>query len=595
MKKEIVELREKMKENGIDVYFVPSGDYHSSEYVNDYFKEREFASGLTGESGELIVDSEGAYLWTDGRYFLQAETQLAGSEIELMRMAEPGVPTVEEFLEDLAKKHKGFTFGYYGRVLNADRGNELKDLLSKYDVQFQLDKDLVGEVWTNRPELKPTEIYELPLSTVGKTCEQKLADVRKAMADKGADYLLITDLMESAWLFNLRADDIAYTPVFFGYTLLSQDDVKLFVMDGALKKDASGKPVLPSDQLDFVQVGDYYDIDKAVAALPADKTLWVDEGTCNYLLSLQIPSGMKVVNEMTPIAMMKAQKNETEIKSTLNAHLKDGVAMVNLIYWLKNHVGKEKITELDVAAKLRGFRAEQEGFFDISFETIAGYGTNAAIIHYAPTPETDTELKPEGFLLLDSGGHYMDGTTDITRTIKLGPVTQEMIDGYTYVLKSHIAMATAEITPDQNGIDLDRITRAPMRAVGLDFKHGLSHGIGHLLSVHEGPNILRRVPTPIELRPNMIMSDEPGLYIDGKYGIRTENEVLLKENEKGNIVFQSITYCPYERDCINTALLTDEELEWVNNYNKDLREKLVPLLGKEQAEFVMKETEPLTK
>lgn len=293
--------------------------------------------------------------------------------------------------------------------------------------------------------------------------------------------------------------------------------------------------------------------------------------------------------------MMKAQKNEVEIKSTLNAHLKDGVAMVNLIYWLKNHVGKEKITELDVAAKLRGFRAAQEGFFDISFETIAGYGKNGAIIHYAPTPESDTELQPEGFLLLDSGGHYMDGTTDITRTIKLGPVTQEMIDGYTYVLKSHIAMATAELTPDQNGIDLDRITRAPMRAAGLDFKHGLSHGIGHLLSVHEGPNILRRVPTPIELRPNMVMSDEPGLYIDGDFGVRIENEVLLKQNEKGNIVFQSITYCPYERECINTALLTDEELEWVNNYNKDLREKLVPLLDKEQAEFVMKETEPLTK
>ncbi len=595
MKKEITELRQKMKENGIDVYFVPSDDYHSSEYVNDYFKEREFASGLTGESGELIVDSEGAYLWTDGRYFLQAETQLAGSEIELMRMAEPGVPTVEEFLEDLGKKHPGFTFGYFGRMLNADRGNELKDMLGKYNVEFKLDKDLVGEIWVDRPELKPTEIYELPLSTVGKTSEEKIADVRRAMAEKGADYMLITDLMESAWLFNLRADDIDYTPVFFGYTILGMDDVKLFVMDGALKKDASGKPVLPSEQLNFVDVEDYDDIDKAVAALPADKTLWYDGGTTNYLLSLQIPAGMKVINGMTPIAMMKAQKNETEIKSTLNAHLKDGVAMVNLIYWLKSTVGKEKITELDVAAKLRGFREAQEGFFDISFETIAGYQENGAIIHYAPTPETDTEVKPEGFLLLDSGGHYMDGTTDITRTIKLGEVSQEMNDDYTYVLKSHIAMATAEMTPEQNGIDLDSVTRAPMRAVGLDFKHGLSHGVGHLLSVHEGPNILRRVPTPIELRPNMIMSDEPGVYIDGKFGVRIENEVLLKENEKGNIVFQSITYCPYERACINTALLTDEELAWLNDYNKDLREKLVPLLGKEQADFVMQETEPLTK
>ena len=324
MKKEIVELRQLMAEKGIDAYYVPSGDFHSSEYVNDYFKARAFMTNLTGESGELIVTQDGAWVWTDGRYFLQAEEQLAGTEIELMRMAEPGVPTVEEFMTELVRKHNGtqadrkFVLGFDGRVVPGSFDATAKEIFGEFDnVVIKWDEDLVDTVWKDRPELKPTEIYELPLTSAGISAEDKIAAVRAEMKKEGTDYLLITDLMESAWLFNLRAADILYTPVFFAYTILTQDSVRLYVMDGALK---NGLP----QHLDFVEVHDYNDIYKDVAELSADKTLWLDSGSVNYALYLSIPEGMKLHDALTPVALMKVIKNETEIASSRKAHIKDG-------------------------------------------------------------------------------------------------------------------------------------------------------------------------------------------------------------------------------------------------------------------------------
>ena len=593
MKKEVVELRKKMAENGIDVYYVPSGDFHSSEYVNDYFKAREFMSGLTGESGELIVDDEGAYLWTDGRYFLQAETQLAGSEIQLMRMAEPGVPTVDEFLIDLAKKKPGFVLGFDGRVLSAAAGKAIEDELTELGATIKSDKDLVGEIWADRPAIVPSKLWDFPIESAGKSTEEKLADVRAEMEKKGADYLLITDLMETAWTLNLRGADVAYTPVFFSFMLIGKDkeDVRLFLMDGALD-ELPGKK-LP-DKLSYVKVEPYGDIYKAVGELPEDSKLWLNTASANYTLYNSVSGNVDIIDDSTPQETMKIIKNETEIRSTIGAHIRDACAMVKFIKWVKEAVKTQPLTEIKAADYLEACRREQ-GAFDLSFETIAGYNENGAIIHYAPTPETDKALAPEGFLLMDSGGQYMDGTTDITRTIALGEITPEMKRIYTLVLKSHIAMATAKLTPDMTGIQLDSIARQPLRNVGMDFKHGLSHGIGHVSCVHEGPNVLRRVPTPIDIEPGMIMSDEPGMYLDGKFGVRIENEVLFENDENGFIVNEPITFVPYEREAIDPELLTAEEIAWVNAYNQLVRDSILDKLDGELAEFVKKETEPLEK
>lgn len=594
MKQEITELRKYMAEAGVNAYFVGSADSHSSEYVNDYFKTREFLSGLTGEAGDLIVTQDGAWLWTDGRYFLQAETQLAGSGIELMRMAEPGVPTVNEFLTDLVKKFneghsdEKYVIGFDGKVVSAGFGKSLEELFADYNnVELMWDKDLADKVWTTRPAIKPSEIYELPITSAGVSADDKIAAVRAEMKKAGTDYMLIADLMENAWLFNLRGADILYTPVFFSYTLLTQDSVKLYVMKEALR---NGLPA----HLSYVEVCDYNDIYKDAAKLPADKTVWADPGTVNYALYKSLPAGIKLHEEATPIVMMKAVKNETEIASARNAHIKDGVAVTKLIKWVKDNVDKQQLTEIAVADKLQELRFEQEDCFDLSFETISGYGPNGAIIHYAPTPETNAEVKPEGFLLVDSGGQYTDGTTDITRTIAVGPLSQEMIDDFTYVLKSHIDVSMFTIDPGMTGLDFDAAARKPLHEVGLDFKHGLSHGVGHVLGVHEVPSI-RRVPTPVNIRPGMIMSNEPGYYKDGEFGIRTENLILFKDDGQGGVINEPLTCVPYERKAINVSLLTDEELAWLNDYHKWVRETLVPRLDEETAAFVIEETEPLTK
>lgn len=594
MKKEIVELRKLMDDNGIDIYYIPSGDFHSSEYVNDYFKAREFMSNLSGEAGDMLVTEDGAWLWTDGRYFLQAEQQLAGTGVELMRMAEPGVPTIEEFLTDIVAKyrdaHKGdeYVIGFDGRVVPAAFGQSLEEMFAgdEWKVAFKTDKDLVDEIWTTRPELKPSEIWDFPIKSAGKDTTEKLTDVRAEMKACGADYLLITDLMESAWLFNLRADDILYTPVFFSFTLVSQDKVCLYVMDGALAK---GLP----ERLSFVEVRGYNDIYKDVQALEASKTLWYDANSCNYELYCNFPAGMKLHNALTPVALMKILKNDVEKASTKHAHIKDGVAVTKLIKWVKDNVDSGELTEISVADKLWDLCREQEDCFDLSFETISGYGPNGAIIHYAPTPESNADVKPEGFLLLDSGRQFVDGTTDITRTIAVGPLTQEMIDNYTYVLKAHVDVHLLKLEPGMNGLDLDAAGRKALREVGLDYKHGLAHGVGHVLGVHEGPNTIRRVPKPIELKAGMVMSNEPGVYIDGKYGIRIENLMLFSEDGTGNLVNEPLTCVPYERKAINKSLMTEEEIAWVDNYHKWVRETLVPLLDEETAEFVKEETKPL--
>ncbi|MBR0373264.1 MAG: M24 family metallopeptidase [Mogibacterium sp.] len=610
MKKEIVELQALMKRDGIDVYYVPSGDFHASEYFCEYFRTREFLSGLTGEAGTLVVTAEDAYLWTDSRVFLQAEAQLAGSGIELMRMQEPGVPTIEEFLTALADKSP-YTLGFDGRVVPGKVGTALCSKLKEKGVTVVVDTDLAGEVWTDRTPIRPTRIYELPDTTTGMKAVDKIAAVRAEMKDHGADALLVSDLMENAWLFNLRGSDIDYTPVFFSYTLMTQDEVRLYVYPEALDpatpysipnyeavadlidpspRGANGLP----EALSFVKVCDYNDICEGITGLAEGSTVWFDPSATDYLLYQDVPAGVKVIEGLTPIAYMKAVKNPVEIEDTIRAQAKDGAALLKFSKWIKNVAGETpRQTELSASEYLKQCRFEQPGCFDLSFGAIMGYGPNGAIIHYAPTPETDAVIEPKGFLLLDSGGHYIDGTTDITRTYKVGPLTQEMIDDYTYVLKSHIAMGRFVIEPGMTGIDLDAATRAPMHAIGLDFKHGFSHGVGHLLSVHEGPNIIRRVPTPIDIRPGMIMSNEPGYYKDGEFGIRIENEVLWEDAGDGRVSNRMISYVPYEREAINKDLLTREEIDWIDAYHAEVRKMLEPLVSDDLKAYLEYATAPL--
>ena len=589
MKKEIVELRVLMAEEGIDAYFVPSGDFHGSEYVNAYFRTRAFLSGFTGSAGELLVTADGAWLWTDGRYFLQASRQLEGSGIELMKMGEEGVPGINDFIRDLVDEADSeYVIGFDGRVVSSRFVKALSEKLESSDkkVSFSIEKDLGGKVWKNRPEVIPSKVWDLPVSSAGIDTTDKIEAVRTEMRKAGADHLLITDLMESAWLLNLRADDVLYTPVFFSFILLSQDSVRLYVMDGTI---ADGLP----DRLSFVETRAYEDIYSDVAALPEGSKLWLDPATCNCALYDSVPEGVSTHETFTPAALMKMIKNEAEIKGMKRAHILDGVAVTKLIKWLKDTALTVPKTELSVSEKLKELRLSNEECFDLSFETIAGYGPNGAIIHYSPTPESDSDVSPEGFLLVDSGGQYSGGTTDITRTIAVGPLTEEMISDYTYVLKAHLAMAMFRLAPEMDSVEIDKAARAEMAAAGLDFNHGISHGVGHVLSVHEGPNGIKKGFSSYPVKAGMIMSNEPGVYIEGGFGVRIENLVVFKNDEEGFIVNEPLTCVPYERKAIKKELLTDEQLAYVNNYHKWVRETLTPLLDEEIAAWLAAETAEL--
>ena len=589
MKREIAELRKLMAEEGIDAYFVPSGDFHGSEYVNAFFRTRAFLSGFTGSAGELLVTADGAWLWTDGRYFLQAAKQLEGSGIELMKMGEEGVPSIVEFIQNLVESSvKQYVIGFDGRVVSSKFGKTLKEKLSGSgkEVTFSIGNDLGGRVWKNRPEIRPSKVWDLPVSSAGIDSADKIEAVRAEMKTAGTDFLLITDLMESAWMLNLRAGDILYTPVFFSFILMTQDRVNLYVMEGTL---ADGLP----ERLSFVDVKAYDDIYKDIAALPAGSTLWLDPATCNCALYGSVPEEVSTHESLTPAALMKMIKNEAEIEGMRHAHVLDGVAVTKLIKWLKETAHTVPKTELSVSEKLKELRLSNEKCFDLSFETIAGYGPNGAIIHYSPTPESDSEVKPEGFLLVDSGGQYKGGTTDITRTIAVGPLTEEMIEDYTYVLKSHLVMSMFRLAPDMDSVEIDKAARAEMAPAGLDFNHGISHGVGHVLSVHEGPNGIKKGVSSYPIKAGMIMSDEPGVYIEGDFGIRIENLVVFENDEEGYIVNKPLTCVPYERNAIKKELLTDGQLDYVNTYHKWVRETLTPLLDDKTAEWLAAETAEL--
>lgn len=569
MTKQLEELRVQMKKRNIDIYIVPTTDYHGSEYVNDYFKCREYLSGFTGSAGTLAVTQDTAALWTDGRYFLQAEAELSGSGIELMREGMKGVLTLEEYIEALCRQ-KRLTIGFDGRVISAGQGSSFEAMA---DIVW--DTDLAGEVWKDRPEIEPSHIYELDISVTGETCRSKLARVRSKMGD--SDFLLVTRLEQIAWLYNLRGDDVEHTPVFFAFAFIGKDTDTLYVMDDSFERQNT-RP--------YMQI---FDDLKSLRGC----SISLEKSAASYALVRCLHSSVDITDEANPIELMKAVKNDTEIACTRNAHIRDGAAMVKFLYWLKNNAGSRYITEISAADYLEECR-RQQGACDLSFDTIAGYEEHGAIIHYQATEQTDVQIKPEGFLLVDSGGQYRDGTTDITRTIALGPVTCDRRYAYTAVLKSNIRLAAAKFGYETTGAELDVIARKPLIDRGFDFNHGTGHGVGHMLSVHEGPNTISRRGDKCCMAPGMITSDEPGVYFAGEYGIRLENEILCKEDKNG-LCFETITLCPFDREAIDVNMLEDDELEFLNRYHGRVYDILKDYLDENEAKWLMKQTEPLQK
>lgn len=565
-------LRREMEKRGIDAYLVPTTDFHGSEYVNDYFKCRKYVSGFTGSAGTLLVTGDFAGLWTDGRYFLQAEKQLQGSGISLMRINQPGVLSIREYLTENLEPES--TIAFDGRVVDADFG---KSLETDYNIKFDL--DLVGEIWKERPALHGNEIYELPLEAVGETAESKLKRLRLAMEEKGADYHIITGLEEIAWLYNLRGSDVSHTPVFFAFALISKDEDRLYTLHSA------GRSIGDRDTLPYFQF--FEDIKELKKG-----SLLLDTKKASYTLVKSLPEDVEIISDVDPVEAMKAVKNQTELRCTENAHIKDGLAMVQFIFWLKNNVGKIDISEISAADKLEALRRRQPGCFDLSFDTIPGYMENGAIVHYAPTADTNKRLRPEGLLLVDSGGQYEDGTTDITRTIALGSLTDEMRENYTTVLKSNLELSMAEFEQGTTGAQLDEIARKPLKARGLDFNHGTGHGVGHILSVHEGPNRISPTGGDWPILPGMITTDEPGVYKEGAYGIRLENEMVCVEKD-GSLAFEPITLCPFDRDAILPEMLSEEERKYLNAYHEKVYRVLESRLETEVRSWLREQTEEL--
>lgn len=593
MREELCCLRERMQEESVDAYLIMTDDFHGSEYVGDYFKSREYISGFTGSAGTLLVRKDCAGLWTDGRYFLQAETQLAGSGITLFRSGQPGVPDLEDYLvEQLAD---GQTLGFDGRCVMAGYARKLRERLEQKGVRIRNDLDLVGDVWPDRPALSKEPVWQLAERYAGIGVKDKLAEVRQILHKKKADWFLLASLEDICWLLNVRGNDVACTPVVLSYLMMSRDQVFWYV-----QREAVPEPVQADLQEAGVVLREYGQIYEDASRLPGGVRLLCDENHVNDALISRIAPDVVVVDGENPTLLLKAVKNPVEIANEKAAHIKDGIAVIRFIYWLKTRVGREEITEISAASRLEMFRREQEDYLEPSFYPILAYGPHGAIVHYSADETSDVPLEPEGFLLADTGGHYMEGTTDITRTIALGPLTEEQKEMYTTVLKAHIRLADAVFLQGAAGVSLDVLARTPLWERGLDYNHGTGHGVGYLLSVHEGPNSFRFRPSAVRggdhvMKEGMITSDEPGIYLEGKFGVRLENLLVCaarQTNSYGTFLgFEPLTMVPFDRDAILWDTLSEKELRWLAAYHQKVYESLAPHLSEEERQWLRETTE----
>lgn len=599
MRKELLRLRERMQAERIDAWLIMTDDFHGSEYVGDYFKCREYISGFTGSAGTLLVLKDHVGLWTDGRYFLQAKEQLKGSGITLYRSGQPGVPSLENVLQE--RLSAGETLGFDGRCVMAGYARRLREQLEEKGITVVSGFDLVGDVWEDRPPLSREPVWILPEEYAGMGAGEKIAEVRRVLKQKKADWFLLASLEDICWLLNVRGNDVECTPVVLSYLLMSQEEVRWYVQTEALSPEV--RDYLAQTGICLREYGEIY---ADVERLPAGSRLLYDENHVNDALISRIPPEVEAEDGENPTLLLKAIKNPVEVSNERAAHIKDGVAVTRFLFWLKKQRKEEEtgkwqtpVTELGAAAKLETFRREQDGYLGPSFYPILAYGEHGAIVHYAADEDSDIPLRPEGFLLADTGGHYKEGTTDITRTIALGPLTREQKEMYTLVLKGHIRLADAVFLKGAAGMSLDVLARTPLWERGLDYNHGTGHGVGYLLSVHEGPNSFRYRPAATRgndcvLEEGMITSDEPGIYLEGRFGIRLENLLVCarkRENTFGVFLgFEPLTMVPFDREAILGEMLSEKERNWLNTYHRKVFETLSPYLEEEERRWLREET-----
>lgn len=584
-------LRQLMGERSLSAYIIPTDDFHSSEYVGRYFKAREYMSGFTGSAGTLVVLPDKAALWTDGRYFLQAAKQLEDSSIMLMRSGQPGVPEIGQYLYDNLQENA--VIGFDGRTVTRKFVKTIAEKTDEKQITFDGREDLVDKIWTDRPELSREPVWELDVQYAGKSRAEKIQEVRAKMQEEKADYLLLTALDEIAWLFNLRGGDVAYTPVFLSYLLLTQEQILLFAHKEIFSEELSVK--LGQEGV----VIDRYDaIEQAVSDLPAESRIWLDSGVVNYRLTESVPESVEVLDQASPVVLMKAVKTPTEMENVRVAHVKDGVAVTRFVHWMKSSVGSEEVTEMSAAGKLEEFRRQMDGYLEPSFESIIAYGPHGAIVHYAPTEQTDSRMRRESFCLADTGGHYREGTTDITRTITLGTLSEEEKRAYTTVLRGHLTLGAVKFVEGVNGQNLDVLAREPLWEAGMDYNHGTGHGVGYILGVHEGPQRFHWRLAPgaksVPLQEGMIISNEPGLYLEGKFGIRHENLMLCRKGEKNEygqfMYLEPLTMVPFDREAIVPELMSQKELQWLNDYHRKVYETLAPHMEEDEVTWLREMT-----
>ena len=581
MKKEILALQALMEKKGCDAYLVETADFHQSEYVGDYFKARAYLSGFTGSAGTLLVTKQEAFLWTDGRYFVQAEKQLENSGIELMRMGQPGVPTV---IEKLAMLFTGpFCLGADGRTLSYHQAQSMQRALPM--MTMALAEDLVDEIWPDRPALSCQKAFDYDLAYCGESREKKLARIRTEMRQVGAESHLVTSLDDIAWILNIRGHDVACNPVVLSYLLIEMDLATLYVQTAAMPDQLKTELAKAG-----VTCRDYFALMEDLVLLDA-KSLLFDPQKVNAALLEKVNPSVRRIEGNNPSTLFKAIKNEVEIARTKEAHLMDSVAVTKFMYWLKNTIRQRPITELEASDHLEKLRAAIPGFIDLSFTTIAAYQANAAMMHYSAKPENQATMQAEGVLLVDSGGQYLSGTTDITRTFVLGDITAEQRHHFTLALKSLLRLQNAHFLYGCTGLNLDILARGPLWDEDLDYQCGTGHGVGHLLNVHEGPNGIRWKVLPNRqemavLEEGMITTDEPGVYIPGSHGVRHENELLCvkgKMNDYGQFMhFEVLTFTPIDLDGVDPAALSHQEKEWLNAYHAEVYEKLSPYMSEEE-------------